>query len=152
MTEEEIGVLRKRVRAVARQYRLPPQWFDDLEQDVLLRRLENPSVKIDFAVIDYVRREWGDPRKSTHSAHYSLGQCIPLRRTSTSKPALSLDESLDLLQLLGTLEGEDFLIVTSYFFEQYTLLELGRFLKVSESRISQRVSEIVTSLNRQALR
>ncbi len=62
-----------------------------------------------------------------------------------SRLAAALDEAL------GKLEGEDRLVLASYYLDHRTLTEIGRMIGVHESTISRRLERLLKSLRKQVM-
>lgn len=70
-----IKKIRRKVKMAAREYGLQHEW-EDIAQEVLTRMLEgkHQHATIDQAVIDYVRKIYGDRRHGTFQARKSLAK------------------------------------------------------------------------------
>jgi RNA polymerase sigma-70 factor (ECF subfamily) len=94
-----------------------------------------------------------DHHRRTHR-ETSLGE-MDLAETSTAAPALSTEISLlgrAVERTLEALEAEERFLLSSYYLDRRTLIEIARVLKVHEATVSRRLNRLVAGMRKQLLK
>jgi hypothetical protein len=152
MNDETARILRKRAVASARGYGFA-EFAEDIAQEVLLYFSEGRGERqtIDQAVIDAVRRMFGRPGTPGFSRKQSLERAQSIfdedgKITVAPRSSGSGDHGLDFERITGLLSGDDRMMIILSF--RYGLIntEIADLFEVTESRISQRLSDIFSKL------
>lgn len=118
------------------------QGADDCAQEIILRMLEgrHQHATLKFAVIDYLRRNLGNPKHSTYETRKSLTRPAYLDEIDfEDRVGLPSGNRLDIERLLLAFDPIDRAIFYLHFGWGLTLSECGYVLGFSESRASIRL-------------
>lgn len=140
MTNGEYQKIRKRI---AYKRRFNPTDWEDIAHDVVVSKLEKPSSKqsIDQAMVDLLRKRFGDPRTSTFDERRSAYR---VREFDKEVEAPEKDDSFYLdverrLGILGPVERAMILLGSIWGLHQR---EIGMLFDLTEARVNQLLREI----------
>lgn len=142
MNDQEIIKFQKRARFVANKKGYP-QLADDFAQEIIINWLEGHGQHqtVDQYFIDYLRQQYGRTGRPGGDARSRLDRTAE-DITKIRNLAVEPEEQRSDRRFNHLFRGIQHTIYTLRFLEEMNLKEIGEILGVTESRISQRVSEI----------
>jgi hypothetical protein len=148
--KEDVEKLTRRIKHSFQRITKTTNGSEDCAQQILLRMLEgrHQHSTIDQAVIDYLRANHGNPRVSSYLTRKSVERAAVFEPRDLDR-ILELSNGgesfngLDLTECSGFIGGQtDRAVFWLTYKWGLSEAEIGNIFKVSESRISQRISRI----------
>lgn len=146
-SDDEIRSLTKRISYSCKKYKIKNDEVDDIVQDILLKFYENKDSKqtIDQAVIDYIRKNYGDSR--TEAGRKKQNKIELIENTFIKNDCDFNNLILDANFFIKNLSKTDrviFLLKEVFSFDEN---EIGYLFDVGASRICQRYKGIQKRLH-----
>lgn len=149
MTDARLKRIHQAAMNHARKYGYDTQECEDFAQEATLLIHENPARRIDLLFIDYLRETFGDNRhtgKRSTAKKSILNMRGSLDTVNEDDLMVNPQFDLDFNRYQNLLTQTDRTIITLLYKWDFTLGEVGECLGVSESRVSQMLTELKKKL------
>lgn len=173
MTKQQMNHWRDRIKVACTKYRMQ-DYVEDITGEIFLRFVDGRGAHstINQMVIDCIRQRFGRPGNPTQRAKWALETSLT-RSLTSQKPIRLYDDQdefeskhlyellsdkklanqtqarIDVLKLLNKIPKHKALIIELYYFDGYSIYEIGEFFGVDGSRVFQLIERALEQLHEQ---
>lgn len=169
MTKQQMAHWRDRIKFACTKYRMQ-DYVEDITGEIFLRFVDGRGAHstINQMVIDCIRQRFGRPGNPTQRAKWRLETSLTDQKLirlwddqnvfelkqmyellGDKKLANQTAARIDVLKLLNKIPKHKALIIELYYFDGYSIYEIGEFFGVDGSRVFQLIERALEQLHEQ---